>query len=71
LQWLQNLSQTNGDSLSNVSRETIRTLREKEEISERKKLMSLKQTVRTKVSRDLYRRKNGFMKGYQPRSNLV
>jgi hypothetical protein len=33
--------------------------------------MSLKQTVRTNISRDLYRGVNEFKKGYQPRSNLV
>jgi len=47
LQWLQNPSQTNGDNLNNVRCETNRTFRdEKREYVT--KLISLKQTVRTK-----------------------
>jgi hypothetical protein len=48
---LHNRSQTSGDNLNNVRRESSGIFREKKEgISERKELMSLKQTVRTKIS---------------------
>jgi hypothetical protein len=39
-QWLENPSQTNGDNLNNVRRESTRTFRKKEGIAERKNLLA-------------------------------
>jgi hypothetical protein len=48
LQWLQDLSQVNGDNMNNVKREASRTFRTKTKGIT--KLMSLKQTVRIRIS---------------------
>jgi len=50
LQRLQNPSKTNGDNPNNVRCETSRTFRNKQREYLSEKLMSLKQTVRTKIS---------------------
>jgi hypothetical protein len=50
LQWPQNPSQVNGDNMDNARREASRTFRNKKKgISEKTNLMSLKQTVRTRI----------------------
>jgi hypothetical protein len=50
LQWLQNPSQTNGDNPYSVVCETSRTFWEKRWNIWKKKLMSLKQTMRIRIS---------------------
>jgi hypothetical protein len=47
---MQNSSETNGDNLENVRHETSRTFMNKRREYLKQKLMSLKQTVRTKIS---------------------
>jgi hypothetical protein len=47
---LQNPSQTNGDNMNNVRCETSTTFRNKKREYLTEKIMSLKQTVRTKIS---------------------
>jgi hypothetical protein len=49
LQWLQNANQAHGDNLKHVGRENNRTFRKKK-VGYLKKLMILKQTVKTKLS---------------------
>jgi hypothetical protein len=49
LQWLQNPSQANGDNVNNVRRETSRTCRNKKREYLKEKIVSLKQSVRTKI----------------------
>jgi hypothetical protein len=49
LQWLQNLSQVDGDNMDNVRREASRTFRTKKREYLKTKLMSLKQTVRIRI----------------------
>jgi hypothetical protein len=58
---LQNPSETNGDNLKNVRRETERTFRKKGGIFQRKN-SSFKSTVRTKI-RGLYRGISVLKKG--------
>jgi hypothetical protein len=48
LQWVQNPSQTNGDNLNNVRRETSEIFKEKREYLREKKLMSLKENSENK-----------------------
>jgi hypothetical protein len=55
--------------MKNEIRETSRTLRKKEEISERK-VINLKQSVRTKMSQT-YKGINEFKECHQPRINLI
>jgi len=50
LQWLQNISQLNGDNLKTVRHETSRTFMNKERSVCRTKLMSFKRTVRIEIS---------------------
>jgi hypothetical protein len=52
LHWLKNPSQKNEDSLNNVRREISRILEGKKDgiFERKKKLMNLKQAVRTKIS---------------------
>jgi hypothetical protein len=63
LQWLQNPSQTHGDDMNNVRCETSRNYRVKKRKYLKEKT-SLKQTLRTNISRDLYTGINEFKKGY-------
>jgi hypothetical protein len=67
LQWLQKLSQANGDNLNSVRHETNRTFRHKEREYLKEKA-SLKQTVTKKNIRNLYGGINECKKGYQPRT---
>jgi hypothetical protein len=59
----------NGCNLNNARSETIRTFREKEEISERKN--ELETGGNNKNIRDLYTGINEFMKDYKPKTDLV
>jgi hypothetical protein len=49
LQWLQNPSQVNGEIMDNIIHEASRTFRTKKREYLKTKLMSLKQTVRTRI----------------------
>jgi hypothetical protein len=70
LQWLQNPRQMHGYVVDSVRHKSSRTLREKGR-EYQKKLMSLKQMVRTENTTDLCRGRNEFKKVYQPGSNFI
>jgi hypothetical protein len=68
---LQNPSQINGDNLQNLRRETSRTFRNKKREYLKGKINELETNNKNKNIRDLYRGINEFMKGYQPRINII
>jgi hypothetical protein len=70
LQWFQNLSQTNGDTLNSVKHESSRTFRNKKREYVKEK-PELETKSKNKNIRDLYRGINEVKKGYQPRTILV
>jgi hypothetical protein len=55
LQWLPNPSEISGDNLNNAGRGSNRTFRNKRREYSKEKLMSLKQTIRTKISETFVR----------------
>jgi hypothetical protein len=61
----------NEDSLSNVRQEASRHFRNKKREYLKDKFNELESNSKNKNIRDLYRGKNEFKKGYQPRTNLV
>jgi hypothetical protein len=71
LQWLQNLSQTNGDILNNVGSETGRNFRYKKSKYVKQKMNGLKTDSKNKNIRDLYRGTNKFKEGYQTKQATV
>jgi hypothetical protein len=71
LQWLQNLSQINGDSLNNVRYEARRHFRNKKREYLKEKVNELETKSDSKNIRGLYRGRNESKKGYQPRTNLI
>jgi hypothetical protein len=71
LQWVQDPSEINGDSLKNIRRETSRHFRNKKREYLKGKINELAMNSKNKNIRDLYRGINEFKRGYQPRSNLV
>jgi hypothetical protein len=62
-------SQINGDNLNNIKRETSRHFRNKKREYLKDKINEL--ATNSENIRDLYKGKNEFKRGYQPRSNLV
>jgi hypothetical protein len=71
LQWLQDLSEINGDNLNNVRREASRYFRYKKREYLKNKIKELATNSKNKNIRDLYRGINEFKRGYQPRTSLV
>jgi hypothetical protein len=71
LQWLQNLSQVNGDNMDNVRLEASRTFRTKKREYLKNKINELETNSKNKNIRGLYRGINEFKNGYQPRTNMV
>jgi hypothetical protein len=71
LQWLQDPSERNGDTLNNIRREASRHFRNKKKEYLKDKINGLATNSKNKNIRDLYRGINGFKRGYQPRNNLV
>jgi hypothetical protein len=69
--WLQNPSQTNGDNLRNLRRETSRIFRNKKREYLKGKINEPETDNKNKNIRDLYRDINEFKKGYQPRINII
>jgi hypothetical protein len=70
LQWLQDPSEIIGDNLNNVRREASRYFRNKKREYLKGKINELASNSK-QHTRDLYRGKNEFKRGYQPRNNLV
>jgi hypothetical protein len=71
LQWLQNPSQVNGNSLQNLRRETSRNFRNKKREYLRGKINELETNNKNKNIRYLYRDINEFKKGYQLRISIT
>jgi hypothetical protein len=71
LQWLQDPSEINADNLNNVRREASRYFRNKKREYLKDKINKLATNSKDKNIRDMYRGKNEFKMGYQPRNNLV
>jgi hypothetical protein len=71
LQWLQDPNKINRDNLNSVRWETSRHFRNKTREYLKDKINELEMNSKNKNVRDLYRGINGFMRGYQRRSNLV
>jgi hypothetical protein len=68
---LQNPSQTNGDNLQNVRRETSRIFRKKKREYLKDKINGLETYNKNKNFRNFYRGINEFNKSYQPRINII
>ena len=71
MQWMKDPSQSNVDNLNNVRHEVSRHFRNKKKAYMRAKIEELETNSKIKNIRDLYRGINDFMKGYQPRCNIV
>jgi hypothetical protein len=71
LQWLLDPSEINGDNLNNVRHEANGHFRNKKREYLKDKINELATNSKNKNIRDLYRRINGFKRGYQPINNLV
>jgi hypothetical protein len=71
LQWLQDISEINGDNLKIVRREASRYFRNKKWEYLKDKINELATDSKNKNIRDLYRGINEFKIGYQPRNSLV
>jgi hypothetical protein len=71
LQWSQDPSEINGDNLRIVRRKASRYFRNKKKEYLKDKINELATNSKNKNIRDLYRRKNEFKRGYQPRNNIV
>jgi hypothetical protein len=71
LQWLQYPSQINGVNVQNLRCETSRTFRNKKREYLKGKINELETNNKNKNIRDLYRGISKFIKGYQPRINII
>jgi hypothetical protein len=71
LQWLQDPSEVNENSFSNVQQGASKHYRNKEREYLKDKINKLESNSKNKNIRDLYRGINEFKKCYQPRSNLL
>jgi hypothetical protein len=71
LQWLQDPSEINGDNQNNVRHEANRYFRNKKGEYLKGRINELATNSKNKNFRALYRGINEFMRGYQPRNNLV
>jgi RNA polymerase-interacting CarD/CdnL/TRCF family regulator len=66
--WLQNPNQMTADNLNTVRQEIRRMLRNKKRQQMRDKINEVEINSKNKNIRDLYRARNKFKKGYQPRT---
>jgi hypothetical protein len=71
LQWLQDPSAANEDSLSDVRWEASRHFRKEKREYLKDKINELESNTKNKNIRDMHRGINEFKKCYQPRTNLV
>jgi len=71
IQWMQDPSQSNIENLNNVRRDASRHFRNKKKAYLKAKTEELETNSKIKNVRDLYRGIIDFMKGYQPRTNIV
>ena len=71
MQWVQDPSQSNVDTLNNVRGEASRHFRNKKKAYLKAKIEELETQSKIKNIRDLYRGINDFKRGYQHRTNIV
>jgi hypothetical protein len=71
LQWLQNTSETNGDNLQNLIRETSRTFRKWKREYLKGEIYELETNAENKNIRELYRGTNEFKEVYQNIINII
>jgi hypothetical protein len=71
MQWIQDLSQSSVDNVTNVRRDVSRHFRNKKKAYLKAKIEELETNSKIKNSRDLHRDISDFKKGYQPRTNIV
>jgi hypothetical protein len=71
LQWLQDPSEINRDNLRIVRRDSSRYFRNKQRPYLKDEINDLATNSKNKNIRDLYRGRNEFKRGYQPRNILV
>jgi hypothetical protein len=71
MQWVQDPTRSNIDNVNNVRRVASRQFRNKQKACMKAKNEELETNSKIKKNRDLYRGINDFMKGYQPRTNIV
>jgi hypothetical protein len=71
LQWLQEPSEINGDSLNNAKHEASRYFRNKKMEYLKDKINDVVTNSKNKNIKRLYEGINEFKRGYQRRSNLV
>ena len=69
MQWAQDPSQRNVDTLNNVRREASRYFRNKKKAYLKAKIEDLETNSKIKNIRDLYRGISDFKKSYQPRND--
>jgi len=71
MQWIQDSSQSNADTLNKVRRDASRHFRNKKKAHLRGKIEKLETNSKINNIRDLYRGINDVKKGYQPRTGIV
>jgi hypothetical protein len=71
LQWVEDLSEINGDNLNNVRHEANRHFRNEKKEYLKDRINELVMNSKNKNTRDLYRGINEFKRSYQPRKKLV
>ena len=71
MQWIQDPSQSNVDTLNKVRRDASRHFRNKKKAYLKAKIEELETNNKINNIRDLYRGINDFKKGYQPRTGIV
>jgi hypothetical protein len=71
MQWIQDPSQRNADSLNNVRRDASRHFRNKKKAYFKPKIEEMETNSKIDNIRDLYRVINDVKKGYQPRTRVV
>jgi len=71
MQWIQDSSQSNVDTLNKVRRDASRHFRNKKKAYLKGKIEELETNSKINNIRDLYRGINDVKKGYQPRTGIV
>ena len=71
MQWIQDPSQSNADTLNNVRPNASRHFRNKKKAYLRAKIEELETNSKINNIRDWYRGINDMKKGYQPRTKIV
>ena len=71
MQWMQDPSQSNGETLNKVRRDASRHFRNKKKGYLKAEILELELNCKTKNIRDLYRGINDIRRGYQPKTDIL